>query len=474
MPDFTTGPAELPDVGRLEYNGCEFSPLFESSISGVAVKDDAKRTVKETEITLTVDGFVTLKDGLGDIGPTVATMHRLLTAQGGSLTYQGRGFNLDINPPNGGDKRSLKKGDLASDDFAWGPIPELLDFQPLGGGRSAKVKWRVTVRTSAMKAGELVGGKAPLLQFNYETTVAYGEDYFSTISMRGTLEVPITRNPSQATRTVPYTADDFREEVERRLLSSIDLSRFVPTRRSFTVSRDKRTLTWDVTAEEKPYMDLPPYCPIARGTYSVRPAKTGAALITWLCTLRVTYTLRSGMRRAGSYLLFLALMRTRMAESEKGELPNPKPGGGGAEQQEEGLLKRGGKFLLKRFNPTRVWNPIAGFNDFKELITGSGGSGSSPSKKEVEQSKKAILIDFTINEGLYKDSKTMTYSATWKICTKFTHILVATGLWRKLNEVDGAGKNLWVATMRDVSGATSWLENRLDPKLDVIVDFGSG
>ena len=63
-------------------------------------------------------------------------------------------------------------------------------------------------------------------------------------------------------------------------------------------------------------MDLPPDCPIARGTYSVRPAKVGMGLVTWLCTLRATYTVAMPSpyrspemgRRKNAWLAFLALL----------------------------------------------------------------------------------------------------------------------------------------------------------------------
>ena len=45
---FTTGPTTLPDAGVAAYNGCVFSPLFETTVSGAVVNDAANRTVKYT------------------------------------------------------------------------------------------------------------------------------------------------------------------------------------------------------------------------------------------------------------------------------------------------------------------------------------------------------------------------------------------------------------------------------------------
>src|SRR5205823_1873002 len=97
MPDFTTGPSVLPDIGALSYNGCTFSPHFESSISGRAVPDNANRTTKYAEYTLTADGYATLPTGSNDISARMKTLYQLLTAPGGALTYTGRGFDFVVN-----------------------------------------------------------------------------------------------------------------------------------------------------------------------------------------------------------------------------------------------------------------------------------------------------------------------------------------------------------------------------------------
>lgn len=461
--EFTTGSTALPDVGVCFYNKCYFSPLFESNISGKVVEDEAKRAVKYTEITLTLDGYVTLSDNLkgvdangmindNSIANTMVTLHRQLTAQGGELEYVGRGFDLVVN--KGG-------GNNATGDLAWGPVPELLDFQPLGGGLSAKVRWRVTVRISPIISAAggrgftgIVGNKSKLLQFNYDTETIYGEDGFSYLSMRGTLEIPLTRQLNAYDTLVPRTADDFRTVVENKLLGGFDLARFKVTKRRFSTSRDKRTLTWDFAVEEKPYMDLPPNCPIARGNYDVRPAKAGPGLSLWMCTLRCTYILRNDITRRQAYILFLALMRLRMAESEKGKFDNDEP----KVDNKDAPLKR------LKFRPQVRPGGI--------IVLLQPEPAPAPALDNDLKDRKANLIGFTISEGIYLDSKSVTFSATWKLSTSFSHILIASGLWTKMKEVDEKGFNLWATSMADVNRRKSWLTNRLDPALDVIVDFG--
>lgn len=465
--NFTTGPTILPDVGQLTYNGCTFSPLFETNVSGNATKDNAQRTTKYVDLTITADGYVTLPTGTHDISATMETLYNLLTAQGGALLYQGRGFNIDVNRP--GSSRTFGQ------DVAWGPVPEVLEFQPLGGGLSAKIKWQVKVRIPKIAAVAPIARL--LLQFNYETSVAYDEAGFSTLSIKGTAEVPLTRSPSQTTRTLTYTVDEVRRQIEIGVMSGIDLRRFRVIRREFNVSRDKRTLEWDVAVEEKPYMDLPPFCTIARGSYSVRPAKAGMGLCLWLCTLRTTYTVAANAPRRAAWVAFLALLRLRMQESALGVIP---PGGGNQNPGPgaQNILAQGG----------------GGAANLGFQIGQAGGVGNLgfqlgiQAGQQQQPSRKAWLIDFSFDEGIYLDSKTtVSFSATWRLVTIFSAILRASGLWRKLpeNNLVGAqpgGQNLWARSMGSINGRTplnsiqgveSWLPNRLDPALDFIIDFGS-
>lgn len=448
---FTTGPATVPDIGLLQYNGCTFSPLFVSNISGRIVKDNANRTTKYIEYTITVDGYATMPDTDPDVSLVVRDLRTLLTAQGGQLIYGGRGFDLIVNAA--GNISGFGKSDVA-----WGPVPELFEFQPLGGGRSAKVVWRVKVCITEIAARRASNNKdIPLLQFNYDTSLNYDEDGFSSISINGTVEIPMTRTPNQRTRTLQITVDNVRSEIERRIMPGIDLSRYHVTHRNFNVTRDKRTMEWSIELAEKPYMDLPPDCTIARGNYSVRPSKSGAGLCNWLCTLRASYIVRADKPKRLAWLAFLALLRVRMRASRLGNIPPP----GGDQNPGAGALRALGRAALA--GPI-VGPGVVGILLWQQLF------GAQNRGQVLE---KAWLVDFSFDEGMYLDSKTTSFSATWRLVTTFSHILLASGLWRKVPEQNALGGNLWAASMRDISGANSWLVNRLNPDLDVIVDFGS-
>ena len=452
--EFTTGPTSLPDVGECTYNACTFSPFFTTSISGKVVQDAANRTTKLMEYSITIDGYVTAATGDADISSNMDSLRASLLAQAGPLTYTGRGFDLNVNIPGG-----------TVQDVAWGPIPELIEFTPLGasidedgngGALSAKVKWTVKTRISEVDALTTFG-PGPVLQFNIETTVSYGEDWFSNLSVRGTLEVPLTRVTPDSIVSA-QTVDDFRDDWLS--LVNVDLKLFRPTRREIHISRDKRTMEWAFDFEEIPYMGLPPYCTIARGTYSFRPAKTGMGLSVWLCTLRVTYTVTNNAPRRTAWLAFLTLLRIRLQASQAAQVPGQI---GGAQNPpaaaNAGII--GTVRLAAVAALTAAGQPAELAIQIANRVGGNVQNGA----------RAAWIIDFSGEEGVYLDSKTITFSCTWRLLTSFSEILLASGIWTK-SPNDGGFK--WATTMQGMAGPQSWLKNQLDPDQDVIVDFGNG
>jgi hypothetical protein len=198
------------------------------------------------------------------------------------------------------------------------------------------------------------------------------------------------------------------------------------------------------------------------GDYVVKPATQGMGLCTWFCSLTVTYTVRNDKARRIAWLSFLALLRLRMSASAQANIP----AGVNVQAQQNGANPV--------VNPGAVGNNVAGaaFSGFVNPLGGVLALLPAQTPR-VNTSRRAFLIDFNFREGLYNNSKKITFSASWKLITTFTHILLASGLWTKLPEVDDNGNNLWAASMADISGAHSWLRNDFKTTEDVIVDFGN-
>ncbi len=490
--NFTTGPSQLAgslDAGGnvydlLSYNGCTFAPLFETKLSGTVVKDNAQRTTKFMEYTLTADGYVTLPAGATTVSPTMANLRKLLTVQGGILIYKGRGCDIEVNKISNQFDQGLPQFNTISEalgtislslglrDVAWGPVPELLEFQPLGAGRSAKVQWQCKFRIPEVPPGS----RSPLLQFNYETTLTYAEDGFATIAAKGTLEIPMTRGNAIGSRTVLTTADSFRILVEKRIMTAIDLNIYRVIHREFSVSRDKRTLEWAFTIEQMPHMYMPEDCVLARGTYTVRPAKAGMGLCNWLCTLRASYTVRADRPRRTAWIFFLAMLRLRMNQSGLGDFGDL-----------DAIIQNPDNIQESPFD---AHLNIARGHPLGELFLGPPSKpprlGNADNNPGGVNTQNAFLIDFSMDEGIYLDSKTMSFSATWRLVTRFAHILLASGLWTQLPYKDERNDSLWATSMKvpstyskggeemGVMGSRSVCSGKLNSALDIIVDFGGG
>jgi hypothetical protein len=467
MADTTTGFAVLPDIGLLEYNGATFSSLFKTSVSGVQVPDAAGRTVKYVEWTIYAEGTVTLGSFQPNISGQLAVLRRLLEQFGGTLTYKGKGLgNVVVNQPGG-----------TLYDVAWGPKPKLLEFIPLGAGGpgsagqlSAMVKWTVTTcipevpPQNSVNAGPGLGN---VLQFNEETGVSYDDEDYSTITIRGTLEIPLTRYQGNiANRNLVQTADNYRSRYLELVADGFDLTRFRVTRRNFNVSRDKRTLEWDFVLEELPPMGLPPLATHARGTMSARSEANSPALMPYTISLKASYTIRKDEGRRYAWAAFVSLWKFRMEQSRNGVVPQENKKAP-QDQQPVPNLPGAGEVIA---------NPLAaGFKATRAIQTALLTSQIKAVQKNTPPPDGVIAIpmSFGFDEGLYLDSKVMTFEATWFLPVTFTSILVASGVWLPKEGAIGGGK-LWASSVRDISGAKSWLRNALDPSQEVIVDFAGG
>lgn len=471
--NFTTGSATMPDVGQIAYNGVSFSTLFYSKLSGKYTPDSSKRTTKFVQYTLDVEGHVTLNDALDNgAGRTIDRIMSILRAKleqcAATLIYTGRGFGqqFSVNAPGG----NLQ-------DVCWGPIPTVINFEPRGG-LSAYVKWSVMFTLPEVKAQQVIRGgpgTGPVLEFTNETTVTYGEDWYSTISIKGTLEIPLTR-PTQATKTLTTTVDDYRRRFLGQISRDFDLTRFRVSTRNFSISRDKRTLDYEFTLEELAPMGLPNHMPKCSGSYNVRPAKSSNSLIStniWLCSLRVTYTVPPIFPRREAYLHFAGLWQSRMRFASAGADPTIIAAAQQAVQQAQQAVQAAAAIngpgdnvaisILGVGAGLALTNPA--------LLLAIGRLRQLQARLDnLLNNNRAWPTHFAVNEGLYDESKQITFDVSWRLITSLSNILIASGIW---SQAPTDNRSTWAASVRNLSGPQSWLLNRLDPAGQAIVDFGS-
>lgn len=280
--------ATVVSGGTCTYNGTAFNTLYKSRISSRPVLDEARRTVIYVEHTLDVEGYIIAQP----TDPSMTAIRKSLMAVGGALTYKNKGFgDLVVN------------GTSPVRDACWGPIPELLDFVPLGGDcNAARVHWRCVTRIPEC---DFARYRFALLAYNYEQDWAIDGDGYTTIRMTGYLEIPMTRLGVNV-RTIPDTADRYREAIR----PEVPLG-YQRTTQEFKLSKDKRRLDFSFVDTEIP-RPLPDGCTKIEASHTVETSLHGEGLKVWTITLEATITLAAGLPKSLALAAFLLILASRV------------------------------------------------------------------------------------------------------------------------------------------------------------------
>lgn len=187
-------------------------------------------------------------------------------------------------------------------------------------------------------------------------------------------------------RAVPDSADNYRERIIIPLLDG-----FRRASQTFTLSDDKRRLDWSIVDEEMPVEGLPFGCTDASGNHSIRPQVEG--LTNWVGHITATYTVARNRPRSDAYAAFFALYDDRRRQAES-VAPSSMSTGGGA-------------------------GPVV------------------------------RLVSLEIDQGLYRSSRTISFSATYYFVCSLDRLLEGSGIWRPVPNTDA---RLWSASVQDVLG----------------------
>ncbi len=457
---------KLPDVGILQYGPVVFDVLKHTKMGAEFTKDSSKRTVKYVTYTLSVEGVVTIPDGspASSIDTQMVTLRQQLSTAGLPLRYTGRGFgSLLVNVPGG-----------AVRDVAWGPQPEVMDFQPLGGGRSAMVKWQVKTSLPECscpnmgRAGSIIPGPGlgHLLESTWETNLRYDEDGYATVELSGTIEIPLTWLPN-GSRALSDIVDSYRLQY---LNNPPTIDDFKVKDRSFKTSLDKRVMQWSYTYEEMAPMGIPAGCMKARGSYSVTPAKP-FAMVKWNNRLEATYTVRKDFPRRVAYLNFVTILMDRMGAARFATEPTVANPAAAPQQSATATLP-----LPFRIAIGSISN-LFSVNVFASWLRGTQ-SGPNPAAAPVDN-RRAILMTFGFTEGLYEDSRQFRFEASWQLTTTFRGILKASGVWQQVthlprltadNPLD-TDKTVWRVLMSDLQGWRGNHQLLQTPSNDLVIDL---
>lgn len=272
------------------YNGISFLSMYRSKVSFRPILDEAQRTTVYVEHSLDVEGYVQSDSGTGT---TLASIRKLLSACAGTLTYQDKGF-----------------GDLVVNtgsvwDVKWGPIPEVVDWVPLGGdGRAARVHWRCTTRIPECDAAKY---KLAILAFNWEISHDFDNDGYATENVSGYLEIPMTRT-AQSNRNPPDSVDRYREQLEQ----SVPLG-FHRRNQKYRISSDRRRIdfSWSDQEVSDPLMPKTTKMDLE---YTVRAPMP---YVKWTIGLSGSVTVARGVPKVEALTAFLKVWESRIAVLRK-------------------------------------------------------------------------------------------------------------------------------------------------------------
>lgn len=304
----------IPDVDEMSYDPdgtglskVVFDAFCHSRMSGSVVKDDSRRTTKWVEWMLEVQCRASWVSSINPHSTSdIVNLRQALTKQGGQLRYAGRGFDntaahsFTVNVPGG------------AYDANYGPVPEVLDYKPLGGGNAALIVWRVRFAIPECAGAKYFGPNA-IAAFNYEETWIIEQGY-TTIEYRGYIEIPLTRVTGQ--RIVLERADYYRDFLNAGP-PALGFERVSPQR--FHESADRRRLDFSWTDREMP-APLPDDCMACdcHQTLHSDMFGSGSGFALWQGTIRAAIILNPLLPKAFALDKFLLIVQSRLGFDQIG------------------------------------------------------------------------------------------------------------------------------------------------------------
>lgn len=303
----------MPALTQISYasttDSYSFGPFAKSRVTATPVGDRAGRTTKATRYTIRVDDIVYASpsdDGFQDITNRMRRVKRILTTRCGHLIYAGRGFGtpdldeLDVNDPS--DPNGIR-------DVAYGPIPEIIEFFPLGGNAAmaAKIAWQVTTTVAECADAKKTGP----MDFSYEVDWRIQQGY-TTRTITGQLEIPATRVNNA--RVPPDVADKYWEDVLAAMPALPGFKR--DSNRKLNL--DKRIISFTVTDQELEPSAFFGGADSWSGDHTTGSQMMGSAFAFWANTINATFKVTRDRKKEDAWDFFTLLLSGRIFNTGKG------------------------------------------------------------------------------------------------------------------------------------------------------------
>jgi hypothetical protein len=216
--------AEVMQADVASYNGFEFPPCLHSQITVVPEYNESGTSLKYLTIAISVEFIATdsrrgvpeysgspEEDELERSGRRtgmdtfIDSLVKRLTYPGQALKFNARGFGeFEINTSNG-----IK-------DVDFGPKPQVVEWEPIGGAQAAKVQWLCVTRIPHDLSHSYEGR---LISFEYGVQWGIDSAGFMFRSIEGSAEVPLTRQTQlgleHSSHVFPFPYTEFKAVQEK-------------------------------------------------------------------------------------------------------------------------------------------------------------------------------------------------------------------------------------------------------------------
>jgi len=423
----------LPDIGAIVYNGFTFPVETETTdVSVKPVYDQAERTVVASRISLTIKTIINAAT-FSALESTIEAIIVRLTHPSKPFVYRGRGLPIAINV-------------LGTRDVNWGPKPRVVQFKPMGGGRTAELIWTVELEIPTCYSASYVGP----MEFNYSLTYDIARNGSTTRTYSG--HVRIANNRAGANSRLPTdSADYYRDQIYPDLLPNF---RRIPG--GFTLSTDRSTLEFRIV-DEQFGPNIPPQGIIeVSAEHSI--SNSPQSYYTWTGTISATYEVaRNGAATENDALnAFGRLCKDRIGYTlwrmGQGTSPPPPP-------------PPSGNF---GYDAKGNWKPPeANANPIPPGVP-QPGSLQTTSTKSPTRTVLPVKFDFSEPE-IYGQSIKCRYSLTYSIIgVPIGEIMSISGMWRPVPDGDW---RLWAASMGNAISPRGHAQLIFDVREDTIVDL---
>ncbi len=222
-------------IGQIIYNGVVLNPTTKYKLSGRVIRDDASRVYKCTEYTLfgtfLIWGEVGSEFSENQCSANIRTIRERLSEVGRELRLIDIGFgdtvvNKGLKPAGADpitslDNPAIPSGARLYKDVAFGPVPQVMDFGPFGN-LTWEVAWTCTYTVVEQSYSATVGN--PLLALNYTTDFEYDSRGYTTVTVNGSYELPVsaadykvTGSGSNQTSKLEPKTDEFWDKIKFKI-----------------------------------------------------------------------------------------------------------------------------------------------------------------------------------------------------------------------------------------------------------------